>query len=103
MQLRDKMCLICTQQLCQFVKFTNYSSSSSIDDDIDGVSGGGGSNSISSNNNRKQKKMRTVQLQVNLPIPQHTNNDTCFVRVYRKKSVMRDTTYVSGCFILTGH
>jgi len=64
------------------VKFTNYSPSSSNDDDGDG---GGSSSSSSSNvnNNNNNRKKRTIQARVYLPMPQHTNNDTCVLYVYR--------------------
>ena len=63
------------QQLCQLVKFTDYSSSSSNDDD--GGGGGGGGSGSNNNNNNGKKKKGTIQLQVNILIPQHTNSDTC--------------------------
>jgi hypothetical protein len=64
------------------VKFTNYSPSSSNDDDGGGGDGGGSSSSSNVNNNNNRKK-RTIQARVYLPMPQHTNNDTCVLYVYR--------------------
>jgi hypothetical protein len=90
---RQDVAYVQTQLSCQLVKFTHNRSSSNDND----------SDNTTTITTTIIIIIIIIQLQIILPVPQHTNSDTCVVCVYRKKSVMRDTTYMSGCFILTTH